>query len=96
MATAARSARVARARSGQSACAMLQTACTTTATVAIFKPCNQPALPAPSVAMPKANKVSASADGKVKPSQAANAPGRPARAMPIAMPTWLLAGPGRN
>ena len=31
-----------------------------------------------------------------KPSQAAKAPLTPARNMPIAKPTWLLAGPGRN
>ena len=36
------------------------------------------------------------ADGPEKPSQAANAPGRPARSMPIVIPTWLDAGPGRN
>ena len=35
-------------------------------------------------------------DGKVKPIQAANPPSRPPRMMPIPMPTWLLAGPGRN
>ena len=34
--------------------------------------------------------------GTVKPSQAASPPGRPARSMPIVMPIWLLAGPGRN
>jgi len=36
------------------------------------------------------------ADGRVKPSQAANAPRYPARERPMARPTWLLAGPGRN
>jgi hypothetical protein len=36
------------------------------------------------------------ADGSVNPSHAANAPATPARACPTAMPTWLLAGPGRN
>ena len=39
---------------------------------------------------------SPAADGVVKPSQAAKAPGRPARRMPRLIPTWLLAGPGRN
>ncbi len=40
--------------------------------------------------------MSASAEGKVNPAHAANAPSQPARPSPIAMPTWLLAGPGRN
>ena len=30
------------------------------------------------------------------PSQAATAPGNPARKMPMATPTWLLVGPGRS
>src|SRR5487761_13498 len=37
-----------------------------------------------------------SADGKVKPSQAQSAPGRPARSKPTAKPNSLDAGPGRN
>ena len=32
----------------------------------------------------------------VNPSHAASPPGSPARRMPRAIPTWLLAGPGRN
>ncbi len=36
------------------------------------------------------------AEGIVKPNQAASAPGRPARKMPMLIPTWLDAGPGRN
>ena len=36
------------------------------------------------------------ADGAVKPSHAIAAPAYPARRYPIAMPVWLLAGPGRN
>ena len=36
------------------------------------------------------------ADGSVKPSQAASPPSIPARRVPIAMPSWLLAGPGRS
>ena len=36
------------------------------------------------------------AEGKVKPVQAAKAPAYPARESPMAMPTWLDAGPGRN
>ena len=47
-------------------------------------------------AMPNAKAISASAEGSVKPVQAASAPSQPARCMPSAMPTWLLAGPGRN
>ena len=34
---------------------------------------------------------SATADGRVKPSHAATPPGNPARRVPIAMPSWLLA-----
>jgi hypothetical protein len=34
------------------------------------------------------------ADGRVKPIQAAKAPGQPARRRPIKTLTWLLAGPG--
>ena len=36
------------------------------------------------------------ADGKVKPAHAASAPEYPPRDRPSAMPTWLLAGPGKN
>jgi hypothetical protein len=36
------------------------------------------------------------AEGSVNPSQAAMAPGSPARKIPIATPTWLLVGPGKN
>ena len=32
----------------------------------------------------------------MKPTHAAAAPGIPARAIPIAIPTWLDAGPGGN
>ena len=38
----------------------------------------------------------AAAEGSVKPIHASSPPNHPARMVPIAMPTWLLAGPGRN
>ncbi len=38
----------------------------------------------------------ATADGSVKPSQAASPPASPPRERPTAKPTWLLAGPGRS
>ncbi len=88
---------VARSRSGQSERAMPQTAWATTATATTLSPCSQPASAALANApMPNANAMSARADGMVKPNQAAKPPRRRARAIPIAMPTWLLAGPGRN
>ena len=34
------------------------------------------------------------AEGSVKPTHAATAPGRPALASPMPMPTWLEVGPG--
>ena len=36
------------------------------------------------------------AEGRVKAVQAASAPRKPARDRPMAKPTWLEAGPGRN
>jgi len=36
----------------------------------------------------------ATADGRVKATQAAISPGQPARARPRPMPVWLEAGPG--
>ncbi len=76
---------------------MFQTACATTATATIFSPCSQAPRPASAqLATPYAKAIIASADGMVKPAQAASAPLSPARSMPIEMPTWLLAGPGRN
>lgn len=43
-----------------------------------------------------ANRINAIAEGKVKPAQAARAPEYPDRDNPMAIPTWLLAGPGKN
>ena len=36
------------------------------------------------------------AEGMVKPSHAITPPSFPARSVPIAIPSWLLAGPGSN
>jgi hypothetical protein len=40
--------------------------------------------------------MSATADGSVNPNHASRPPSAPARSVPIAMPSWLLAGPGRS
>ena len=87
---------MARARSGASARAIPQTAKATTATAATLSPCNQPASATSSTRRPYAKATSAMAEGNVNPSHAATPPSRPPRVMPMAMPTWLLAGPGRN
>ena len=76
--------------------AMPQSAFATTATAATFSPCSQPASATSNVARPYANSTIASAEGSVKPIHARRPPSHPARIVPIAMPTWLLAGPGRN
>lgn len=89
-------ATVARSRSGASERAMPQTALATTATAATFSPWSQPASATPSRWRPNANATRAMAEGSVNPSQAAMAPGSPARKIPIATPTWLLVGPGKN
>jgi len=94
--TAATTAIVARSRSGQSARAIPHTACATTATAAILSPRSQPALERSRPRIDRAKSTRRIADGSVKPSHAASPPARPARKMPTAMPTWLLAGPGRN
>ncbi|MOA10920.1 hypothetical protein D3C78_1308300 [compost metagenome] len=100
MASASRAAaiaRPARSLSGHRVLAMPQTACATTATAASFSPCTAPDWASQlHCCMPKANRMSSMADGRVKPSQAAKAPVQPARPRPSAKPTWLLAGPGRN
>ena len=57
----------------------------------------RPSLRPPSVPpTTRASTVIATADGSVKPSQAAAAPGRPAWWAPIAMPSWLDIGPGNR
>lgn len=94
---AASTAMVMRAVSVHRLRAMPQMACATTATATTFKPCSTPAgSAAPHADSPSANSVKASAEGSVKPAQASSAPLNPARDRPIAMPTWLLAGPGKN
>ena len=95
--TAARIASPARGRSGHSDLAIPHTAWATTATAATFNPWTAPeAATSLQRVMPYANAISAMAEGSVKPIQAINAPGQPARNKPSPMPTWLLAGPGRN
>ncbi|MCY1218440.1 hypothetical protein D9M72_303890 [compost metagenome] len=87
----------ARGRSGQSERPMPQTACATMATAAIFRPW-MAADPdsQPKCASPSAKSASAMAVGSVNAAHAASMPVQPARFRPMAMPTWLLAGPGRN
>ena len=76
---------------------MPHTASATTATAAILRPRSQPdSATSPIAVTPYANRMSAAAEGSVKPSHAASPPGSPALRMPREMPTWLLAGPGRN
>jgi hypothetical protein len=70
------------------------TASSTTGTATSSRPCTHPA-PATSVEpITSANAVMSTADGSVKPSHAAIAPGTPARCAPIAIPSWLDIGPG--
>jgi len=90
-------ARVARSLSGHKLRAMPQTAWATTATATILRPCSQGTCEmSPSSATPYSKAIMATAEGIVNPNQAANAPARPARSVPSVMPTWLLAGPGKN
>ena len=97
MPMAVTTASVARGRSGVRLPAMPYTANATTATATTLSPRSQPpAASSPNAAMPYPNRISSAADGRVKPSHAATPPPMPARVMPTAMPTWLLAGPGRN
>src|SRR6516225_3488451 len=77
---AAISARAARGRSGQRFRAILHTACATTATATSFKPCSTASVVGPSRCGAKSAKANiTSAEGKVKPAHAANAPPQPAR-----------------
>ncbi|MNV48307.1 hypothetical protein D3C71_1402060 [compost metagenome] len=95
--SAAATAKPALGLSGHSVRPMPHTAWATIATAATFSPC-MTADPdsQPKWARPIANPISASAVGSVNASQAAAMPAHPARRRPSAMPTWLLAGPGRN
>ena len=66
---------------------MPQTACATTATATSFRPLSQVALlTSPNASTPYAKASMSSADGSVKPTQAANMPSGPARSRPIDMP----------
>jgi hypothetical protein len=86
-----------RARSAQSFVPMPHTACATTATAASFRPCSHPApLRLEARATPNAKPIMSNTDGSVKQTEATSAPSRPARCMPMANTSWLLAGPGRN
>src|SRR5687768_5430949 len=86
--TAAAIATLALERSGHRFLPMPQSACATTATATTFNPCNQAAsAPPPTVVITSANSTSATAEGKVKPSQEASAPGNPLLSSPSAMPT---------
>ena len=77
--------------------AIPHTAWATTATATTLRPCTSPAgMPSPPAENPRPNNASAKADGSVKPTQAASAPPQPLRISPSAIPTWLLAGPGKN
>ena len=58
--------------------AICQTACVTTATATSLTPISQPP-PAPTRGSPTAARYIKSAEGKVKPTQAASAPHQPAR-----------------
>ena len=94
---AATSATVIRGASGVSLVAIPHTACATTATATILSPRSQAApSTSPTACTVSAKAASASAEGSVNPSQAARAPGRPARWYPRPMPTCDDAGPGKN
>ncbi len=87
------------ARRGQSGArlpAMIQTAWATTATAANCRPWTQPAPAMSAEAATRPSAIRATADGSVNPSHAATPPAIPARRVPIAMPSWLLAGPGSS
>ena len=72
------------------------TAVATTAAAASSSPRTQPAFSRSASRAQIAIAVRMSADGNVKPSQAASPPSLPARWMPMAIPTWLDDGPGRR
>src|SRR3546814_19134992 len=77
--------------------AIPHTACATTATAAIFKPCSITlGTASPQAEIPSAKRMSTIAEGSVKHNQAASAHAYPDRDNHHAKPTWLLAGPGQN
>ena len=83
-----------RATSGASVRHMTSTAWATTATAASLSPRTQPASVRSADSVSSANATRMIADGRVNPSQPTMPPSRPARSVPIAIPSWLLAGPG--
>ena len=86
-----------RLRSGVSVRAMPHTAYATTATATACRPTSTPAPMVPvKSAAPDATSNIRAADGRVNAAHAASAPRYPARPRPIANPTWLDAGPGKN
>ena len=90
-------ANVALGRSGAMLRAMPHTALATTATATTFRPCNHPPADRASRAViTSAKRIMATAEGRVNPAQASNPPRMPRNEAPNAIPTWLLAGPGRN
>ncbi len=93
---AATSATIRRGQSGARLRPIAQTACATTASAASLRPWTHPASLRSVCAAKSPNMVIKIADGNVKPIQAASPPGMPARRVPIAIPSWLLAGPGRD
>ena len=94
--SAATMAIVARARSGARLRAMPQTACATTATATTFSPCSQPAVRVANACTPIANSDQRNRRGQREAEPGRQPAGSPARRIPIAMPTWLLAGPGQH
>ena len=76
---------------------MPNNACATIATAAIFNPWIVAATIGPDrSAASRATSNIISAEGRVNAVHAASPPKGPARINPIAKPTWLDAGPGKN
>ena len=91
---AAPTAIVARSRSGHRLRAIPHTAWATTATATIFSPCSHGRMRE----IAEGGHAIAESDhrhgrGQREPEPGGERPGRPARRMPIVIPTWLLAGP---
>ena len=85
-----------RGQSGASDPASTYTAWATIATAASLSPWTQPAEARSPDDATRANATSTTADGSVNPSHAATPPAHPARSAPIAIPSWLLVGPGSD
>ncbi len=98
-ASATAAAAIATTRRGQSGDRLrdiVQTACATTATAASFSPWTQPACERSVDAATMPSSASVTAEGRVNPIHAASPPSFPARRVPMAIPSWLLAGPGSD